>query len=296
MDIWCYLNGEILFLEEARVAINDRGALYGDGLFETLRIYEGQPFLLESHLKRMQEGARTLGMNMPFSPTEVERAVNGIIARNEVKEGSLRITLTRGVGLRGLWPGEEEGQLPTFFITTASSLPYEEHHYQKGMSAALVSFPLNEYSPQAGLKTLNFLDYIMGRREAQERGFDEGIFLNQKRYLAEGSVSNLFLIQEGVLLTPPLEAGILPGITREVVLKLASSFMEVREENISPLQLKKADELFLTNSLMEIMPMVQVEGQQVASGRPGPITSRLHRLYSEYVKENCNYSGILEKE
>ncbi len=277
----CYLNGEIIPAEQAQVSIYDRGLFYGDGLFETMRVYEGRPFLIDNHLQRLVRGAIALGIRVPGRKDDLLRAVAQTLAANRFEEGTIRMTLTRGAAVRGLWP-ERFGE-STFIITVDPSVPYDQGNYQKGFRAALISFPLNEYSPVAGLKTLNFLDYILGRREALRRGFEEGIFLNQKRYLAEGTVSNLFLIKENKIFTPPLEAGILPGITRALVIKLARKMFTVSEENISPLFLKETEEAFLTNSLMEIMPLVEIEENPMGSGKPGPVTTELRLAYREYV-------------
>jgi len=282
VDNLCYLNGGIVSLEDAHISLQDRGILYGDGLFETIRVYDGKPFLLEKHIGRMSASASALDIEMPGSVEEINNAVSSLLSANRVKDGSLRMTLTRGAGMQGLWPWQKGKS--TFFITSNSNIPYSSELYREGFKVALISFPLNEYSPQAAHKTLNFLDYLWGRREAEKRGFQEGIFLNQKRYLAEGTVSNLFLLKGEVLYTPPLEAGVLPGITRELILNIAAELVEVKEENIPPSWLREATEVFLTNSLMEIMPVVKVETQPVNTGEPGLLTGRLRRLYRDYVQ------------
>ncbi len=284
MSNLCYLNGNVLSLDEACISINDRGVLYGDGLFETVRIYNGMPFLIEEHLQRMREGALALHISLPGTLLEMKEAVDEILAANEVREGLMRLTLTRGTNVRGIWP--ETNSNSTFFITTNPSVPYTPEQYRQGIKASFMSFPLNENSPQVGFKTLNYLDNILGRREAYYKGVDEGIFLNLKGYLVEGTASNLFVIKNNVLFTPPPESGLLPGITRAVVLKLASKTYGVEEQNLSPAFLKGADEAFLTNSLMEIMPLVKIDEDIIGSGFVGAITVNLHRTYQEYIKSN----------
>ncbi|NLZ28429.1 MAG: aminotransferase class IV, partial [Firmicutes bacterium] len=178
----------------------------------------------------------------------------------------------------------------TFFVTSHAGIPYTPEQYRRGFRGALISFPLNEHSPLSGLKTLNCLDHVLGRKEAADRGCDEGIFLNQKHYLAEGTASNLFLVKGGVLYTPPVEAGILPGITRALVIKLADKKIKLHEQNISPLFLKEADEAFLTNSLLEAMPLVAIEDEPIGRGEPGPVTADLRYLYREYLEKHLGSS------
>lgn len=283
MQTCCFLNGEIIPIKEAQVSIFDRGIFYGDGLFETVRVYRGIPFLVNEHVERLTRGADLLGLKVPGRKENICRAVEKIIDANSLHEGVLRLTLTRGFSERGLWPLEFGPS--TFFVTSHAGTPYTPEQYRRGFRGTLISFPLNEHSPLSGLKTLNCLDHVLGRKEAVDRGCDEGIFLNQKHYLAEGTVSNLFLIKGRVVYTPPLEAGILPGITRALVIKLADKKIKVHEQNISPLFLKEADEAFLTNSLLEAMPLVAIEDEPIGTGEPGPVTSDLQNLYREYLNK-----------
>lgn len=291
MDSFSYLNGEIIPAGQACVSIYDRGLFYGDGLFETVRIYKGLPFLIENHLQRLIRGAVALGISFPGKKDDLMMAVMQTLEANRLREGVIRLTLTRGSSVRGLWP-EKPGE-PTLIITAESSVPYTDKQYKKGFRAALISFPLNEYSPLSGIKTLNYLEYIIGRRESLRRGFDEGIFLNQKRYLAEGTVSNLFLVKGKKLYTPPVEAGILPGITRAMVIKIAKKSFDVSEQNISPLFIKEAEEAFFTNSLMEIMPLVEIEEKSVGNGKPGTVTAELHSAYRAFIKESLKKMPLL---
>jgi len=279
----CFLNGDIVPIGEAQISIFDRGIFYGDGLFETMRVYGGIPFLLDRHVERLERGADLLGLKMPGKKDNIFRAVEKVIDTNSLHEGVLRLTLTRGFSRRGLWPLESGPS--TFFITSHAGIPYAPEQYRRGFRGALIGFPLNEYSPLAGLKTLNRLDHVLGRKEATGRGCDEGIFLNQKRYLAEGTVSNLFLVKGKEVYTPPAEAGILPGITRALAIKLAEKKIKIHEQNISPLFLKEADEAFLTNSLLQVMPLIAIEGKPVGTGKPGPVTADFQHLYREYLEK-----------
>lgn len=277
-----YLNGRILPVGQPAVSVHDRGLLYGDGVFETVRVYNRKPFALWKHLQRALHGAQILGINLPGGKDILLNAAGELIEALSLNEGSIRISLTRGASAGGLWPEGEHA--PTLMITAQARNAYAADLYRRGFRAAPVSFPRNERSPLVRLKTLNFLENILARREAVSRGLDEGLFLNREGALAEGTVTNLFVVRGGRVYTPPVEAGLLPGITRELTIELALNLPEgFKEEHMPPEVLKKADEAFLTSSLMEIMPLVEFDGKPVGTGNPGQLTRKLQRLYKEYV-------------
>lgn len=278
---YVYLNNKLTEEGSAEIKAFDRGFLYGDGLFETIRIYNKKPFLLEEHLKRLEGGASFLGIELPQKSEGLREAVTEIIEANAVSEGFLRLTVSRGVTRRAVWPGVSER--PTVLITSSSALPYTEGQYEKGFRALPLSFPLNEKSPISRYKTLNYLENILGRREAEMKGFDEGIFVNTAGYLAECTASNLFIVREKTVYTPPVESGALPGITRNLVIELAAEKYAVYEDNITLSHLKEAHEAFLTNSLMEIMPLSVVGRKEIGRSGHTPVTDTLRKAYREKV-------------
>ncbi len=283
-DQICYLNGKLLPHSKAVVSADDGGLLYGDGLFETMRIYATRPLFLERHLERLREGAAFLDLPLP-GIGELTAAVKEVIRANVVEKGSLRLTLTGGKGQRALWPRPPTEE-PTLLITVRNTVPYPDHLYRRGGKAVLVSFPRNEASPLVKIKSLNFMENMLAKREAVRQGSDEGLFLNTRGELTEGATSNLFLFDGKALRTPATRCGLLPGITRDAVLSLARETMGISaEEQVLRLtDLEQAEEAFLTASIMEIMPLVEVDGQKIGAGKPGPLSLS---LLSEYRGRTC---------
>jgi branched-chain amino acid aminotransferase len=276
MPVKAWLNGKLV-TEEGGIGIADRGLLFGDGLFETVRVYSGRPFAWEEHRERLLAGCRRLGIPCP---AEITTGVDALLRATALREGSLRVTVTRGEALRrGLLPAP--GAAPTVLITAQDGRPYQESAYRRGFTAVTVSFPRNRLSPLAGLKSLNALENILGRLEASAAGADEGLFVNDRGELTEGTVSNLFIIPgDGSLVTPGRESGLLPGIARGLVLRMAPALgLAVREAAVGPERLLAAAEAFLTNSLLEVMPLVSFDGRPIGSGRPGTLTASLRLRY-----------------
>lgn len=276
-----YVNGELVPSEEASVSVFDRGLLYGDGLFETLRLYDGIPFLLGEHLKRLLDGAHFLEIKNCPSPTGLREAIRLTIEVNpSYRDGVLRVNLTRGRSQRGLSLAYE--QTPSLFIIPAG-LPYRDEFYEKGVS--VITVPDNR-GKLTFLKTLNFLPNVLAKAEAEKQGALEAIFIRDDR-VTEGTISNVFAVFEGSLVTPPLGDGMLPGITRSLVLRLARDLkIDHAERTLTKLQLLKMDEVFLTNSVMEIMPVAFVDGVKIGESALGEITRSLRRAYAEFVRES----------
>ncbi len=269
-----YLNGRLLNEAEAAVSPFDRGFTYGDGLFETLRVERGRPLDLDRHLARLRSGARFLGFP---DVAGWEEAAGEVIAANGVEEGALRIALSRGAGRRGLLPPPEPAPVRLVTLEKGDPCPVA---YRNGVRGSIVTtVRRNEYSPLTGLKTASALELVMARREAARRGAAEGILLNTAGSLAEGTFTNIFLVRDEVTHTPSPAAGVLPGIVRGRILELAVSMgRPVRERvDISPSELLGADEAFLTNSLLEVVPLLEVDGLAIGDGRTGPLT----RLFGE---------------
>ena len=288
MERIVYYNG--VFAPEKKVSISpfNRGLLYGDGLFETLRAYSGRVFRLEQHLNRLAEGLQVLRIEPCPQAADIERAVYELLKRNKLSDASIRITLFRG-GSEG--PEPQQGIAPALLITARPVAYYREEDYAQGFRVHLVSPRRNSYSPLSRIKSINYLDNILGRLEARDNNAQEALFMNSNGWVAEGATANIFMIKDTTLITPPLDARILPGITRAAVLEIAQrGSREVTEEAFSPEELLRADEAFLTNSLMEIMPLVMVNEHPVGSGIPGPLTRELHQRYRKLVTEELHLS------
>jgi branched-chain amino acid aminotransferase len=287
-----FLNGRFLREDAAVISIFDRGLLYGDGLFETLRTYSGRPFRLEAHLERLASSAAFLKISVPLKKEEIKAALLELLRRNRLADAYVRITLTRGPyrpparGAKSASGLGLETEEPTLFIVTREFKPYPARRYRFGAKAIIFQSRRSASSPVIQHKTLNYLANILARAEAQKKSADEAILLNTAGFLTEATVSNLFIAKKGEVFTPPVSAGLLPGITREVVLEICrASSIAAKEKNLRPRDLARADESFLTNSLMEIMPLCYLNGKPIGEGRVGDLTRRLRRLYKAVVKK-----------
>jgi branched-chain amino acid aminotransferase len=298
-----WVNGRFVPPGEACLEAGERGFLFGDGLFETVRLYGGRAPAWPRHAARLAEGCRTLGI--PYPGAEIAAGLEAVLAAlagiapasghpagagratGADGAGSLRLTVTRGAhppGVRGLLPHRE--LRPTVVITANLGEPYPPDAYSSGLRAVTVSFPRNHLSPLVRLKSLNCLENVLGRREAVAAGADEGIFFNTRGELAEGTVSNVFLLFDGDrLVTPPAGSGLLPGIAREIVLAVGGALgLAVSEEAARRRDFENAREAWLTNSLLEVMPLVSLDGVPVGNGRPGEIACRVRQAYRDYVQ------------
>jgi len=270
------------------VSVYDHGFLYGDGVYETLRVYQGTAFQIDEHIERLFRSAAMIDLSIPKSQGAIKRAVYATLKANRHKEAVVRITLSRGEGPTGLDPALCSS--PTFVIMSHLLRPYPEKYYKRGVKIAIVKTRRNydrALNPQ--IKSLNFLNNILAGIEARKEGAVEGIMLNYKNFIAEGTVSNVFLIRDGVLCTPAVRAGILDGITRGLIIECAKELhMKVKEGRFRKEDLVAADEVFISNTTMEVMPVSTIN-DTIISSRPGSITKKLHRTYrkkiNEYIKE-----------
>lgn len=275
-----YLNGSLIPRSQARISALDYGFLYGFGLFETMRAYEGQVFRLDRHLNRLVHSAEVLGL--PIGVTDLKSAVMATIQANQLGDARVRITISIGEG--GIVPDPSTCDKPTVLILAGHYQPYPQQVYEKGFRAIVSSIRRNSQSPLSRLKSANYLESILARQEARAAGIDEALCLNEKGLLAEASMSNIFLVTNSILRTPGQDSGILPGITRETILELASPLgINTVEHDIRLDELFQAQEAFLTNSLMEIMPLTEIDGKPIGPGRPGPLTKRLAMAYKKLV-------------
>jgi branched-chain amino acid aminotransferase len=278
-----YLNGQFVPRESATVSVFDHGYLYGDGIYETLRSYGGTVFLLDRHLERLQRSADAIALALPLPLEQVGTAIRETLAVNKLRDAYLRIQLSRGVGEIGLDPALCPS--PTMVIVAKAFRAYPREQYEEGVSVAVVRTRRNDpLALDPAIKSTNFLNNILAKIESLRAGAYEGIMLNGKGYVAEGTISNIFTVRRGVLYTPHPNTGILGGVTRSLVLEIAArSRIRTREVLLRPRDLDDAEECFLTNTTAEVLPVTSVDGRAVASGRPGPVTRTLMRAYREEV-------------
>ena len=278
-----YLNGSLIPRSQASISALDYGFLYGFGLFETMRAYRGKVFRLDSHLSRLSRAAEILGL--PIKTPNLKKAMADILRVNKLDDARIRITVSPGEG--EMVPDPSTCKKPTVLIMAQNYHPHPKEVYQRGFRAIVSSIRRNSQSPLSRLKSTSYLENILARQEARAAGVDEALCLNEKGLLAEASMSNIFIITHGTLRTPGEENGILPGITRGTILELASKLgIDAAEQDIKPDKLSQAEEAFLTNSLMEIMPLTEVEGKPISSGKPEAITKRLMEAYKEMVSQS----------
>jgi len=278
-----FLDGRLVNAAGARVSAFDRGLLYGDGLFETLRSYQGRLFALDRHLARLRGTARWLGIPVPTM--DWRRQISAVLRRNRLLgvDASVRITLTRGPAAPGLLPPAHPR--PTVLIICAGVPATLAGVQRRGARVALL--PFTRGGVIAGHKLLDYVPAILGRVLARRQRAFEGLFVDARGYLSEGTTSNLFVVRRGRLLTPPLdgEAGVLPGVTRSLVIAVATAAgIRVQERRLRVSDLVGADEAFLTASMAEVVPIVRVGVQAIAAGRPGLLTRRVQELYRDATR------------
>lgn len=279
-----YINGDLIPKEEAKVSVFDHGFLYGDGLFETMRAYQKKIFRLEHHLQRLFLSLEYLKFPIPFNFDSLKNAIYQTIESNRLEDAYIRLNITRGEG--ATVPDPTTCKTPNLIILTREYLTYSPALYQKGYKGKVVRVRPSPQMPTVTMKTLNFLNHIIAKMEAKDSGFDEGIMINTEGFITEGTVSNIFILKGDLLSTPAKEVGLLPGITRQAILEIAEARqLKAEEGKLTLNQLLEADEAFLTNSLIEIMPLVEVDGRPIGKGIPGSLTQELMSSYKELVKK-----------
>lgn len=274
-----YIDGRYYSESNAKVSVFDHGLLYGDGVFEGIRAYHGRVFKLKEHVDRLFCSAKAILLEIPMTREEVTEAVLDACRRNGVRDGYIRLVVTRGVGTLGLNPNR--CQRPSVIVIAGRIQLYPPALYKNGM--AIVTVPttrnlINAVNP--AIKSLNYLNNILAKIEANIAGVEEAIMLNAEGFVAECTGDNLFVVRGGQLLTPPLSAGALYGITRGVVMDLArEQGTPVSESNLTRYDVYNAEECFLTGTGAEVIPVVRVDGRVIGSGKPGPVTGRLVERY-----------------
>lgn len=279
-----FLNGEIVPQQGPHLSALDRGFTLGDGVFDTLRAVRGRLFRLSDHLDRLRRSAETLDLPLPMDSSELAGAISTVLEANGLANALIRITVSRGVpSERGLVP--PSSPVPTLVIHATPFHGYPEERYHRGYAAIISTIRRNETSPLSYVKSCNYLDSVLARVEAGRRRGDEALMLNCAGHLACGSSSNIFLVSGDSVVTPSLECGVLGGITRGTVIELAAGMgIDGFERPIAPEQLLAAQEAFITNTALGVMPLVAVEGKAIGSGAPGPITLRLREAYEGLVQ------------
>jgi branched-chain amino acid aminotransferase len=270
ITVYIWFNGKLMDRQSASLSLQDRGVLYGDGLFETFRVEKGTPMFEEAHLDRLGEGARLLRFAQVPEPEKLKRGIRELLQANQVRSGYLRITLTRGIG--GF--GQPLRRLTDISVwMEAREHPLDLSRYEQGVRAVVTSIRRNPYSPLTRVKSLNYLESVLARDEAAEAGVEEGIFRTVDGDVSETASANLFLVQDGCVVTPDVSRGVLPGIVRSWVLDTCTQRgWAWKTRAVSVEELVKADEAFLTNSTWGPFPLVAVDGQSIGSGKPGPVT------------------------
>jgi branched-chain amino acid aminotransferase len=280
-----YISGKFFPQEDAKISVFDHGLLYGDGVFEGLRSYRGKVFRLDEHIRRLYESAKAIWLEIPMSPDEMCDAVNEAVHVNKIDDGYIRLLVTRGAGTLGLDPNRCSNP-QVIIIADAISL-YPKELYEKGLEIVTVSVQRNHpaaLSPR--IKSLNYLNNILAKIEGLQAGCIEALMLNHKGEVAECTGDNVFLVRQSVLQTPPLEAGILEGVTRDVVIEIArEAGIEVREMPLTKHDVYVADECFLTGTAAEIIPVVRVDSRVIGSGKPGPMMRDLEKRFKKLTQE-----------
>ena len=282
-----YLNGQLVTRRRAAISPFDHGFLYGYGLFEVIRIYRGVPFRLERHLSRLRRSAEILNFAASLSRFDLEAACMQTIRANKIQQGIIRVTVSGG-------PGDPlitapANRQPTILVTAQPYQPPSSGVYRRGYKAIISQFRRDSLSPLSQVLAVSALGGYLAKQEARDEGAEESLLLNERGSLAGGSSSSVFLVTGHILLTPPLKNGAQPGVTREAVLELASSLgIEAGEWSIKEKDIYQAQEAFLTSSLLEVMPLAQVSGQIIGTGKPGPVTRKLMSAYKKLVKKETS--------
>jgi branched-chain amino acid aminotransferase len=285
MKVW--INGELVNKSEAKISVFDHGLLYGDGVFEGIRIYSGRVFRLHEHIERLYESARHILLEIPINRDKMSQAVLDTVKANAKHDGYIRLVVTRGAGSLGLDPNKCSN--PQIIVIVDDISLYPAEFYEKGLrviTASVIRNHPNALNPR--IKSLNYLNNILGKIEADRAGCHEAIMLNHIGEVAECTAENIFLVKHGILRTPHLAAGILEGVTRNTILDLArQAKIPVQEMSLTRHDVYSADECFFTGTGAEVAPIVECDGRPIGNGKPGPITRQLLERYHQLVRQQA---------
>ncbi|OQA03348.1 MAG: Branched-chain-amino-acid aminotransferase [Planctomycetes bacterium ADurb.Bin401] len=281
LKIW--LNDGLVDEKDAKISVFDHGLLYGDGVFEGIRVYSSKVFELDAHLKRLYESAKVIRLNIGMSINDLAKATQDTVRANNIVDGYIRLVVTRGVGTLGINPFN--CNKPQIIIIADKIQLYPQELYETGLkvvsACTIRNHPL-AIPPQ--VKSLNYLNNVLAKIESIDAGVSEAIMFNHEGFVAEASGDNIFVVKNSVLCTPPIQAGSLEGITRNVVMSLAAAEnIEVVQKNLTRFDLYVADEFFLTGTAAEVIGVVEIDGRRIADGKPGPVTQLLRKKFFEYA-------------
>jgi branched-chain amino acid aminotransferase len=284
MTLQIYINGEFFDKENAKISVYDHGLLYGDGVFEGMRAYSGMVFRMKEHLDRLYESARAICLTIPIEKKALADAVNATLVKNQFEDAYIRLVVTRGAGALGLDPNKTSN--PQVIIITDSISLYPAEFYEKGLSIITASTIRNHPAAlNPRIKSLNYLNNIMAKIEGLQAGCVEALMLNHKGEVAECTGDNIFIVKNGTLFTPPKDAGILEGITRNAVMDLArEAKIPVEERAMTRHDVFVADECFLTGSAAEVIPVVKIDSRAIHDGQVGPITKQLLAAFKTMIR------------
>ncbi|MFS8514982.1 MAG: branched-chain-amino-acid transaminase [Planifilum fulgidum] len=281
---WVYINGKYFRKDEAKVSVFDHGFLYGDGVFEGIRVYDGNVFRLKEHLERLYDSAKSIMLKIPMTMEEMQQAVVDAVRKNGLRDAYIRLVVSRGAGSLSLDP--ESCSDPQVIIIVDQVRLFSRELYENGLP--IVTVPTRRNIPDAlnpKIKSLNYLNNILVKIEANRAGVGEALMLNEDGYVAEGSGDNIFIVKKGVLYTPPGYVGALEGITRKAIMDLADQLgYPVKEEPFTRHDVYIADEAFLTGTAAEVIAVVEVDGRRIGTGKPGPITRHLLEAFRKLVR------------
>lgn len=280
--IW--INGQLFDKADAKISVYDHGLLYGDGVFEGIRIYSGKVFRHRQHIDRLYDSARSIALEIPMSRDDLLKAVEDTVKANDKYDGYIRLLVTRGVGNLGLDPRK---CVPNIVIIVDDISLYPQELYDNGLEIVTAATIRNHpAATNPRIKSMNYLNNILAKIEGIRAGCMEALMLNHKGEIAECTGDNIFIVKNGVLRTPPIDAGILEGVTRNCVLELArAAGMRVEEVNMTRHDVFVADELFLTGTAAEIIAVVKCDGRPIGTGKPGPVTKQLRERFQQLVRE-----------
>jgi branched-chain amino acid aminotransferase len=292
-ELMIYIDGKFYPKSEAKISVYDHGLLYGDGVFEGIRTYNGIVFKLKEHIDRLYKSAHPIFLKIPLTKTELTEAVLETLRKNNLTNAYIRLVITRGVGDLGLDP--RKCPKATIIIITEPQLQlHSPEKLENGISTVITWVRRNSVdSATHEMKSLNYLNSILGKIEANNIGADEAICLDKTGYVCEGVGENIFIVRGSKLLTPPLSSGALDGITRTLIIRLAKKLgIEVTERNITPYELFTADEVFFTGTAAEVAPIREVNRRLIGSGKPGPVTKRIMKEFEKATEDPAEGTPI----
>ena len=278
-----FLNDKLVDINKACISVTDSGFLYGAGLFETMRSHNGVVFALKDHLDRLFASADVMSINNPYDREFITEAITELLRANKLTDARLRLTLTNGPMTE-----PEEKRKSTLLITATELRPYPPEYYKKGVMVVLCPFKQNPIDPASGRKTTSYFSRMIALNLAHQKRAAEAIWFTLDNRLAEGCISNVFLVKDSGLYTPPINTPVLPGVARKTVCRLAQkNSIKLTEKDLTIDDLLGADEIFMTNVIMQVMPIIKVEKHTVGDGLVGPVSKQLHMLFDQLVKSEC---------